>query len=66
MKAEAPLLKDDGTLEVTGWKQVPYHPWDERYIYLHAWMVDLFMGNVGKYTSPMDAMGVGMTVTLKM
>lgn len=30
------------------------HPWDERYIYLHAW-VDIFMVNVGKHTSPMDS-----------
>ena len=32
----------------------PYHPWDW-YIYLHEWLI--FMVNVGKYTSPMDAMG---------
>ena len=32
----------------------PYHPWDW-YIYLHEWLI--LMVNVGKYTSPMDAMG---------
>ena len=32
----------------------PYHPWDW-HIYLHEWLI--FMVNVGKYTSPMDAMG---------
>ena len=30
-------------------------PWDW-YIYLHEWMI--FMVNVGKYTSPMDPMGI--------
>ena len=32
----------------------PFHPRDW-YIYLHEWLI--FMVNVGKYTSPMDAMG---------
>ena len=31
-------------------------PWDEGYIYLHEWLI--FMVNVGKYTSPLDPMGV--------
>ena len=35
----------------------PYHPWDERYIYLHEWLI--YMGKVGKYSSPMDSMGNG-------
>ena len=26
----------------------PYHPWDERYIHLHEWLI--FMVDVGKYT----------------
>ena len=26
----------------------PYHPWDERYIYPHEWLI--CMANVGKYT----------------
>ena len=26
---------------------IPYHPWDERYIYLHEWLI--LMVNVGKY-----------------
>ena len=30
------------------------------YIYLHEWLI--FMVNVGKYTSPMDPMGVGFQV----
>ena len=30
-----------------------------RYIYLHVWL--FFMVNVGKYTSPMDFMGMLMT-----
>ena len=29
-------------------QKYPYHPWDERYIYLHGWLV--FMVNVGIYT----------------
>ena len=33
----------------------PYHPWDW-YIYLHV--VDSYGINVGKYTSPMDGMGL--------
>ena len=34
----------------------PYHPWDERYIYLHV-LVDFYGINVDKYSSPMDGMG---------
>ena len=34
----------------------PYHPWDW-HIYLHEWLI--CMVNVGKYTSPMDPMGLG-------
>ena len=33
----------------------PQDPSDERYIYLHEWLI--CMVNVGKYTSPMDPMG---------
>ena len=32
----------------------PYAPWDW-YIYLH--LANIYMVNVGKYTSPMDPMG---------
>ena len=35
---------------------LPYHPWDERYISPNEWLI--FMVNVGKYTSRMDAMGM--------
>ncbi len=35
-------------------------PWDERYIYLHVF---LLMVNVGKYTSPMDPMGIYPEIT---
>ena len=34
----------------------PHHPWDERYIYLHEWLI-FVMVNVGIYTSPVDPMG---------
>ena len=34
---------------------LPYHPWDERYISPNEWLI--FMVNVGKYTSRMNAMG---------
>ena len=37
----------------------PYHPWDW-YIYLHEWLI--FMVNVGRYTSPMDAMAFDLSV----
>ena len=30
-------------------------PWDERYIYLHEWLI--FMVNVGTYAIPIDSMG---------
>ena len=33
----------------------PEDPWDDWYIYLHGWLI--FMGHVGKYTSPMDPQG---------
>ncbi len=36
---------------------IPYHPWDW-YIYLH--LVDFYGFHVGKYTSPMDGMGIGV------
>ena len=36
---------------------IPYLPWD-RYIYLH--LVDFYGFHVGKYTSPMDGMGIGV------
>ena len=32
------------------------HQWDERYICLHEWLI--FMVNVGKYTSPMEPLGI--------
>ena len=42
----------------TTWgRQFPYHPWDERYVYLHEWLI-LYVINLGKYTSHMDAMGL--------
>ena len=41
-------------------KTIPKDPWDW-YIHLHEWL--LFMGNVGKYTSPMDPMGIKSTST---
>ena len=44
-------------------KHIPYHPWDW-YIYLHGWL--MFMVNVGKYTSPMDGMGMIYTNFKKM
>ena len=42
------------------------HPWDEKvYLqYLHEWWI--FMVNVGKYTTYMDAMGMGFPEILKM
>ena len=40
-----------------GVHDIPYHPW-EWYIYLHEWLI--FMVNVGKYTSPMDGMGIDL------
>ena len=35
---------------------LPYHPWDDCIIYLHEQLI--FMVNVGKYTSPIDPMGL--------
>ena len=34
----------------------PYHPWDEWCIYLNH-LVDFYAFHVGKYTSPMGAIG---------
>ena len=36
----------------SAWLMNPYPPWDERYIYLHEWLVLMvkYMVNVGKYT----------------
>ena len=45
------IAKSNGempTWEIMGKYYNPYHPWDERYIYLHEWLI--FMVNVGKYT----------------
>ena len=39
-------------LQMVGFFHPMTDPWDERYIYLHGWLI--FMVNVGKYTSPMD------------
>ena len=39
------------------WVQYPLDPWDDCiFTYMHGW-VDLYVLNVGKYTSPIDPMG---------
>ena len=44
-----------GQVEVMNKKGSTLDPWD-CHIYLHEWLI--FMVNVGKYTSPMDPMGL--------
>ena len=44
-------------------KKLPL-PWDERVLFAYIfWLI--FMANVGKYTSPMDAMGYELTFNLE-
>ena len=38
---------------------IPLDPWNDG-IFTDPWMVDFFMVNVGRYTSPMDLMGLGI------
>ena len=38
-------------------EKIPHDPWDERYIYLHEWLVLMVNVVYGKYTSPTDSFG---------
>ena len=41
-------------MELVEKQAFPYHPWDERYIYLQ--FASFYGFHVGKYASPMDAL----------
>ena len=43
-------------------KTIPQHPWDVCIFYLDEWLI--LMVSVGKYTSPMDAMGMSQVASL--
>ncbi len=49
------IQSNSGIFTNSKWIQNPYHPWD--WYNLPTWMVDFYGFHVGKYTSPMDAMG---------
>ena len=61
MNTQKAPKKNKGLEPEKGSFQIPVpDPWDERYIYLHEWLFFL-MVNEGKYTSPMDLMGNGIS-----
>ena len=43
---------------------IPLDPWNDG-IFTDPWMLDFFMVNVGRYTSPMDLMGLGIIENFK-